>query len=311
MPFPRSRGGQKTKNKMSLSKDSQISHKTGGRIGIVAGGGKLPLLVAESAAAAGMRPLVVLIDGEVEDATVYSAFQTTRLQLESASTLLPILRENGVDRVVLAGAVTRRPRLADIKRDWRLLTWLPPVAKALWQGDNVLLSALIGIFERYGIRVVGAHEIAPSLLAVEGAISKAKPVKSDLLDIEAAREAALALGKLDIGQAAVSVGGRVIALEGIEGTEGLLERVAALRSHGRLAGKKRGVLVKVSKPQQDMRADLPGIGPRTVEFVHRAGLAGIGVEAGGSLVIDGPEVVRLANELGIFVVGLKPGQCNK
>lgn len=296
------------KSKMSLSKGKTNSPKSGGSIGIVAGGGKLPLLVAESAAAASLQPIIVLIDGEVEDPSAYAEYKTERLQLENAARLLPILRENGIDRIVMAGAVARRPRLRDLKWDARMLSWLPPVAKALWQGDNVLLSALIGILEGHGIKVVGAHEIAPNLLAVEGALGKVKPQKADARDIDAAREAALAIGQLDIGQAAVSIGGRVIALEGIEGTEGLLERVAALRVHGRLAGKKRGVLVKVSKPQQDPRADLPSIGPRTVDFAHRAGLAGIAVEAGRSLVLDGPEVVRLANELGVFVVGLKPGQ---
>lgn len=293
---------------MSLPRDSSIPQKSGGRIGIVAGGGKLPLHVAESAEAAGDQPLVVLLDGEVEDASAYAGFQTEHLQLEAASRLLPILRSHGIDRVVLAGAVTRRPKLRDLKWDVRMLSWLPPVTKALWQGDNVLLSALIGIMERHGIKVVGAHEVAPQLLAVEGVMTKAKPLNADGPDLDAGRTAALAIGDLDIGQAAVSIGGRVIALEGIEGTESLLERVAVLRGHGRLAGKQRGVLVKVSKPQQDMRADLPSIGPRTVEFAHRAGLAGIGVEAGRSLVLDGPETVRLANQVGLFVVGMKPGQ---
>lgn len=252
--------------------------------------------------------MIILLEGEVEDGTAYDKFQTERLQLEHAATLLPILKKHGVNRVVLAGSVARRPKLRDLKWDRRMVSWLPPVAKALWQGDNVLLSALIGIFEKHGISVVGAHEVASSLLAAEGTITKAKPKKSDHLDIDAARAAALAIGSLDIGQAAVSIGGRVIALEGIEGTEGLLERVAALRGHGRLAGKTRGVLVKVSKPQQEVRADLPAIGPKTVEAAHQAGLAGIAVEAGRSLIVDGPDVVRLADLHGLFVIGLKAEQ---
>lgn len=293
---------------MSLPEDRPASTTSTGRIGIVAGGGRLPLLVAESAAAGGVRPIVVLLQGEVEDPSAYTAFTTENLVLERAAQLLPILKSHDVDRVVLAGAVARRPKLRDIKWDRRMISWLPPVASALWQGDNVLLSALIGILEKHGIKVVGAHEVAPDLLTVEGPMTRAKPAKADLRDIEAARAAAQAIGQLDIGQAAVSIGGRVIALEGIEGTEGLLERVAALRGHGRLAGRKGGVLVKVSKPQQEVRADLPAIGPRTVEFAHRAQLSGIAVEAGRSLVLDGPEVVRLANKLGLFVLGLKGGQ---
>lgn len=274
-----------------------------GRIGIVAGGGVLPLQVAESAARAGNDPFIVMLDGEVEDPGRFSAFQTAHIQLEQAAALLPLLRQNKVQTVVLAGSVARRPKLRDIQWDLRILSWLPRVAKAIWQGDNVLLSALIGIFERHGMKVVGAHEIAPTLLAAEGVLTTTRPSRADQMDIEAARAGALAIGELDIGQAAVSVGGRVIALEGIEGTEGLLERVVALRAHGRLAGKTGGVLAKICKPQQDMRADLPSIGPRTVELAKRAQLAGIVVDAGRSLVLEGPELIRLANENGLFVLG--------
>jgi DUF1009 family protein len=308
MLFRRSAAGWKTKSKMSRREDSTGSSVSGSRIGIVAGGGRLPVLVAESVSANGAKPLIIMLDGEVEDAAAYKDFETERLQLEQASQLLPILNKHGVDRVVLAGSVARRPRLRDLKWDRRMISWLPPVAKALWQGDNVLLSALIGILERHGIEVIGAHEVAASLLASEGVLTKAKPSKSDERDINAARTAALAIGELDIGQAAVSIGGRAIALEGIEGTEGLLERVAALRSHGRLAGKERGVLAKVSKPQQEVRADLPAIGPKTIEMAHQAKLAGVAVEAGRSLILDGPDVIRLANKYGLFVIGLKPGQ---
>lgn len=297
-----------TTSKTSLREDARRGFSSGSRIGIVAGGGRLPLLVAESASANGVEPVIVLLEGEVDKPAAYSGFTTENLSLEDGARLLPLLRGHGVERVVLAGEVARRPKLRDIKWDRRMVSWLPQVAKAIWQGDNVLLSALIGVIEKHGIKVVGAHEVAPNLLASEGPMTKARPTKADRQDIEAARVAALAIGELDIGQAAISIGGRVIALEGIEGTEGLLERVAGLRGHGRLAGKQRGVLVKVSKPQQDSRADLPAIGPRTVEFAHRAGLAGIAVEAGRSLVLDQPEVARLANELGLFVVGLKSGQ---
>lgn len=265
-------------------------------------------MVAEEATRSGATPLVVLIEGEVEDPSSYAAYQCENIRLESASALLPILRRNHVGRVVLAGAVARRPRLRDLKWDMQMLSWLPPVARALWQGDNVLLSALIGILENRGIRVVGAHEIAPDLLAIEGVMTRVKPAAADLKDISAAREAAELIGRLDIGQAAISVGGRVVALEGIEGTELLLERTVALRDHGRIAGKTGGVLVKVSKPQQELRADLPTIGPRTVEFAHRAKLAGIAVEAGRSFVLDGPEVIRQADSLGLFVIGLPAGE---
>jgi DUF1009 family protein len=141
-------------------------------------------------------------------------------------------------------------------------------------------------------------------VAVEGCYTKAAPQASDRRDIDAARTAAEAIGALDIGQGAVAIGGRAIALEGLEGTNGLLERVRDLRGHGRLAGKTGGVLVKCLKPGQELRADLPTVGPTTIELAHAAGLSGIAVEAGRSLVIDGPELVARADALGLFALGL-------
>jgi len=181
---------------------------------------------------------------------------------------------------------------------------LTRVASALGKGDNALLSTLVQLIEEVGPRVVGAHEIVPDLLAVEGPIGKVKPQAGDHRDLAAAFAAAKALGALDIGQAAVAIGGRVVAVEDIEGTDGLLARAIELRRHPRLAGKKRGVVVKCSKPAQELRADLPGIGPQTVRAAHAAGLAGIGVEAGCSLILNYEAVRICADELGLFVVGM-------
>ena len=139
------------------------------------------------------------------------------------------------------------------------------------KGDNALLRTLRRAHRETGPKVVGAHEVVPDLLAGEGVITKAKPTAADRKDLAAAFAAAKAIGALDIGQAAVAIGGRVIALEGIEGTDGLLASTVTLRSHGRLSGKKRGVIVKCAKPGQELRADLPAIGPQTVTAAHRRG----------------------------------------
>jgi DUF1009 family protein len=187
------------------------------------------------------------------------------------------------------------------------LRLLPKAIAGLGRGDDGLLAIVVRTIEEEGIRVVGAHQIVPDLLAPEGPVGAERPHKADMRDVQAAYKAAHALGALDIGQGAVAIGGRVIAVEGIEGTDGLLERVRDMRGHGRLAGKGRGVLVKCAKPGQELRADLPAIGPRTVTMAHAAGLAGIGVEADHSLILEGAEVVRLADSLGVFVVGLPAG----
>jgi UDP-2,3-diacylglucosamine hydrolase len=171
------------------------------------------------------------------------------------------------------------------------------------RGDNTLLSIFVTYLEHNGFKVVGAHEILPDLLARQGVMTKARPRPSDQSDIDAALEAALAIGRLDIGQAAVAIGGRAVALEGIEGTDGLLERVKGLRENGRIAGTKRGVLVKCAKPGQEVRADLPTIGPATIERAHAAGLAGVAVEADRAFVLEFASTIDRANALGIFVMG--------
>jgi DUF1009 family protein len=275
------------------------------RVAIIAGSGRLPVEVAESLDAQGHKPFVVLVDGEADPNSDLERFPHQKLSLEEAGALRGLLKRQAVTHVVMAGGIARRPSLSSYRVNLGLIAALPRLARALTRGDDGMLRLLIEHIEAAGIKVVGAHEVAPDLLATPGRLTKAAPMKSDWRDLEAARRAAVAIGGLDIGQAAISVGGRVIALEGIEGTDGLLERTKALRAHGRVANLKRGVLVKCAKPGQELRADLPAIGPATVTAAHDAGLAGIGVEAGKSLVLDWRGVVKAADELGLFVVGLE------
>lgn len=274
------------------------------RVGVVAGGGRLPEAVANALEAQGRRPFVVIVEGEADPAGPLSAHDHGLLTLEEFASLVPLLKRNGVTHVVLAGEIKRRPRLSKMRMNLSLLATLPRIALELTLGDDGLLRAVLRYIERRGIRVVGAHEVVPELIALEGCHTRIGPQKADWRDIDKAHQAAKAIGALDIGQGAVAIGGRVVALEGIEGTDGLLARVKDLRGHGRLAGKTRGVLVKCAKPGQEARADLPSIGPNTVDMAHDAGLAGIAVEAGHSLVLDGPSLIARADALGLFVIGL-------
>ncbi|TKB18493.1 MAG: DUF1009 domain-containing protein [Mesorhizobium sp.] len=276
----------------------------GSRVGIIAGGGSLPVEVAESLVRQGNSPFIVLVDGEVDREADFAAYEQATLALEDIGLLLPLLKRRGISHLVLAGEIRRRPQLARIRPTFGLLAIIPSVIVALARGDDGLLKVLTRGLEKRGITVVGAHQIVPDLAAAEGTLTAARPRQSDWRDIEAGRAAAKAIGALDIGQAAVAIGGRAIALEGIEGTKGLLERTRELRGHGRLAGKTRGVLVKCAKPGQELRADLPSIGPQTVEAAHAAGLAGIAVEAGRSLILEGPTTLSRANALGLFIIGL-------
>lgn len=276
----------------------------GSRVGIIAGGGSLPVEVAASLARQGHPPVIIAAEGEVDRMQDLAGYETEQLPLEAFGSLVPLLRRKRISHLVLAGEIRRRPKLTAMRPSLGLLAAVPTVVMGLARGDDGLLRMLTRFLEKRGIKVVGAHEIVPELLASGGSLTTARPGKSDWRDIEAARAAAKAIGALDIGQAAVAIGGRVIALEGIEGTNGLLERTRQLRDHGRLAGKARGVLVKCAKPGQELRADLPSIGPQTVATAHEAGLAGIAVEAGRSLILEAPDTIARANALGLFIVGL-------
>ncbi|WP_244277607.1 LpxI family protein [Mesorhizobium erdmanii] len=274
------------------------------KVGIIAGGGSLPVEVAQGLAAHGYPPFVLLMEGEADRQQDLRRYEHGSLALEQIGSLVPTLKRHGITHLVLAGEIKRRPQLAKIRPSLGLLSIVPSVIMALARGDDGLLKVVTRGLEKRGIKVIGAHEVVPELAAGEGTLTSTGPQQSDWRDIEAARQAAKAIGALDIGQAAIAIGGRAIALEGIEGTSGLLERTRELRSHGRIAGKTRGVLVKCAKPGQELRADLPSIGPQTVEAAHAAGLAGIAVEAGRSLILEGPATLSRANELGLFIVGL-------
>lgn len=274
------------------------------RVALVAGSGRLPEEVADGLARGGHSPFVIEIDGEDPRAGRFASQDHVRLPLEALSELIAMLRERGITHLVLAGGVSRRPSPRKMRWNLNLLKLLVKFAVPLARGDDRLLSAVVGHLEENGIKIVGAHEIVPDLLAREGTLTRARPLASDWNDIRAALAAARAIGALDIGQAAIAVGGRAIALEGIEGTDGLLLRVKDLRGHGRIAGKRRGVLVKCAKPGQELRADLPAIGPATVEAAHAAGLAGIAVEAARTFVLDYGETIERADRLGLFIVGL-------
>lgn len=281
---------------------------SGDRIAIIAGSGLLPRSVTDGLVQAGHRPLVVAIEGEADFEDEPARYDLLRVAPERLGQVMATLKRKGVTHLVLAGGVAKRPPLGRLRYSPKVLLYLPRLIGGYARGDDGLLRAIFGFIQSYGIRVVGAHEVVPDLLAPEGPLTKVRPTRADERDIAAALAAARTIGRLDIGQAAVAIGGRVIALEDIDGTDGLLRRTKALRSHGRLAGKARGVLVKCTKPGQEMRVDLPAIGPQTVRDAQAAGLAGIAVEAERSFVLDCSQTVELADEFGLFLVGVARGR---
>lgn len=274
-----------------------------GRLAIIAGSGKLPLFLAEAARAAGEDPFVLRLKNEADD--IWQGFDNAVIGVGDMAGLSALFRQHDIRRVVMSGAVKRRPAFGEIRVNLKSLLKLPMALKTLMAGgDDAVLRMVISLIEAQGCEVLGAHEVLPGLLASVGPLGAVSPDTDDERDIERAAEAAEALGRLDVGQGAVAVGGRIVALEGVEGTDAMLSRVEGLRAEGRISRRRRGVLVKLCKPQQDLRADLPTIGVSTVENARAAGLAGIAVEAGRALVVEREAMIAAADAAGLFVVGL-------
>jgi DUF1009 family protein len=269
-------------------------------LSIIAGGGEVPLIVARAAADAGRSVQIIGLEGEA-DAGI-SAFPHHWQKWGQLGRLIDLLRAHGTE-VVIVGSVSGRPDFKSIGLDLGTAKLLPEILSVLAGGDDSVLSGAVKLLEKRGFKVLGAHEVARNLVAEAGCLTRRQPNDKERADALAAAAAAEAIGRLDAGQAAVSVGGHIVALEGSEGTDAMLARVKQLRESKRIGWRGRsGVLAKFSKPQQDLRVDMPAIGPRTVDAVAEAGLAGIFVEAGKVMLVERPEIVSRADKAGIFVL---------
>lgn len=263
----------------------------------------LPFSVAELLRARGIAPFIFAVRGFCDPVRV-TQFPHHWVALGQVGRLTRLMRSEGCREIVFIGGLVR-PALSEIRLDWGTLRALPAIAAALRGGDDHLLSGVSRIFERHGIRVVGIQDVAPELLMPEGSITRVTPDAGALADIAKGREVMQALSPFDVGQAVVVVDGHVIAVEDIEGTDGLLARVAKLREEKRIRAKPgRGVLVKTPKAQQDLRFDLPTLGPKTIDGIVAAGLAGIGIVAGQALVAEADVMTAKADQAGLFVTGL-------
>lgn len=272
-------------------------------LAVIAGGGSVPLHVARTALAAGRRVLVIGIAGEADQQI--SQYPHDWFQWGQLGHLEKLLGSQGESDVVLVGGVKVRPDFKSLKLDFGTVRVLPRILSFMASGDNTVLTGAIKLVESWGHTVVGAHEVATDLVADEGPLTDKKPRGNEITDVAVAFAAARAIGLIDAGQAAVAVNGRVVALEAAEGTDGVLDRIGELRERGRLKWSGRaGVLAKCPKPQQDLRVDMPTIGPETVAGVDSAGLAGIAIEAGRVMIVDRAETQKRANAAGIFVVAV-------
>jgi hypothetical protein len=273
-------------------------------LGIIAGGGQLPRAVAQSAQAAGRAVFVVGLRGAADSRI--AEFPHEWASPGEAGRILRILRQHDCHDVLLAGRVAR-PRLSDLKTDAKGVSLLPRIIAAARAGDDALLRSLTTILAGEGFRPVGIAETASELLATDGALGRARPRPDHEKDIGLGVKVVRRLGALDVGQAAIVCAGLVLAVEAAEGTDAMILRVAELPENIRgRAGEARGVLIKALKPTQDGKTDLPVIGPQTVENAWRAGLAGIAVEAGRTLIVDRRAAIEAADAAGIFLFGFPP-----
>ena len=273
-------------------------------LGIIAGGGTMPVAVATAARAAGRPVHVIAIEGAAAD--VIEPYPHTWVNFGQIGLLLKVLKRQNCQDVVIIGGV-RRPKLADLRIDMGGIANAPSILRKLVGGDNSVLSGIVEFFEDKGFHVMGAHEIAPELVAQSGALGRRKPSKQDMVDINMAAELIEAMGKFDVGQAVVVARGHVLAVEAAEGTDALLERCQTVKKWSLRGGKSQsGVLIKCAKPGQERRVDLPAIGPDTVRLARAANLRGIAIAAGDVLIAEREETIAEANRLGVFIYGIDP-----
>jgi DUF1009 family protein len=264
----------------------------------------MPFAVAESLAKRGIAPVLFALRGACDPVRV-ERFRHRWIYVGQLGRATRLFREEGCRDLIFIGTLMR-PALSEIRLDLKTLRVLGNVIRSFRGGDDHLLSGVGRILEQDGFRMVGIKDVAPDLLMPEGCITRATPAGNASADITLGREVLAALGPFDIGQAAVVIDGHVVAVEDIEGTDGLLTRVAQLRAGGRIrAPSGRGVLVKAPKSGQDLRYDLPTVGPRTVEGAARAGLAGIAVIAGNTLAAEPQAMIEAADAKRLFVIGLQ------
>ncbi|HEY6832644.1 MAG TPA: UDP-2,3-diacylglucosamine diphosphatase LpxI [Pseudolabrys sp.] len=273
-----------------------------GPLAMICGGGSLPLAVADFVASHGRKVVLFPLRGSAEG-TAVERHPHHWLYIGQMGKFIRLARAEGCRDLVFLGSLIR-PSPWRTRLDLKALVMMPRILRAFRGGDNHLLSGMGKLLEQEGFRLLGAHEVAPEILVPQGALGRIEPSERDWADIALGLDYLRTAGPFDIGQAVVVAGRHILAVEAAEGTDHMLARVAEMRTNGRVRGAHGvGVLVKAPKPNQDRRFDLPSIGPRTVEGAAHAGLAGIAVVAGETIIADAEDLIAAADRANIFVIG--------
>ena len=271
------------------------------KLGLIAGGGALPLSVAARCEAEGRPVFVVRLTGFADPHL--ARYPGVDAGMAEIGRVLAALKKAGCDAVCFAGVVNR-PDFRSLKPDFKGMTLLPGIIAEAAKGDDALLRKILSVFEAEGYAIEGADDILGGETLPTGALGAIQPTSEQLQDLRKALHVAEKAGELDIGQGAVVCDGLVLAVEAQEGTDAMLARVAGLPGDLRgSAADRKGALGKAPKPIQDLRVDMPVMGARTVELAAAAGLAGVGGVAGRLILIDHAAIVEAADRLGLFVWG--------
>ena len=263
--------------------------------------GDQPLEVAKAAREGGREPFLIPVQGVAT--ADFASFSSEPWRLGALGALFATLRSRGIGELALIGAMTR-PDWRELRLDWGALKRADDIAKMFNGGDDSLLRGVIALIEREGVRVVGALDIAPAIAASQGSAGRVQPSPEDEAAATTGFELLEAISPFDVGQSCVVMGGRVVAVEGAEGTDAMLQRVADLRAVGRLRAKgAAGLLVKAPKSGQDLRVDLPTIGAKTIAGAKAAGLSGLALASGKVLIADRAATLAAADAAGLFVFG--------
>ena len=271
--------------------------KEGQTLGLIAGSGMMPVEIIRHCNRHHIPVFVIGLEPFASEEQLSEAPHIFA-KIGEAGKMMKTLRAHNVHDIVLAGGI-KRPSFKELIPDWEGVKIAAKLTMKKMSDDN-LFRAVMDEIESRGFRIAGIEEVVPEMLFQEGIYGKVKPTKEDMDDIERGWTVAKAIGAVDVGQAVVVQEGLVLAMEAIEGTDMVLSRASQLRKPG-----KAPVMVKVLKPGQDMRVDLPAIGLQTVELFIKYGIGGIAVEAGGILLIEKDAVIKKADENGIFIIGLK------
>lgn len=263
-----------------------------GNWGLIAGNGDFPFLVLEGARSRGIEMAVIAIREEASPSLERTAKRLHWVSLGELSRAIELLHSEGVKRAVMAGQVKHNKIFSSIRPDWRL-------AKLLFslntKNTNALIGAIARVLEDEGIELVDSTAFLGRLLPQTGLLTRRAPDEAEGADIAYGRQIARQIAGLDLGQTVVIRDRACVAIEAMEGTDETIERA------GRIAGGQRLVVVKVSKPRQDMRFDVPVVGRKTIDVMQRANATALAIDAGRTLLFERDELIRAANEAGIAI----------